>query len=204
MKQAIYLIAFLFITDAHADVVAIDEGYRIDFTSLNSLGISEPSHSTFITLSYSSPPGATLESSQFELWLFEEIGQPVPDYTYTVDNQSSMGVMQLAGLFLDGSFSDHLWQDLDGSIVINLISGTVYLSSVDVMVRHGEESYRDSFLLPADPYPTNWPHGSTTNTTATLTMSPVPLPAAVWLFIGGLLGLVGFTSRSRKRLSFKQ
>ena len=66
-----------------------------------------------------------------------------------------------------------LWEDLEGKLTLTMLSGTMISDSVYVEVQSGGNLWgADLAITPTD-------------------IVPTPIPAAVFLFGSGLLGLIG-------------
>ena len=73
-------------------------------------------------------------------------------------------------------FSSPTWWDLEGAIKFTMLEGSADIDHVNIDVIIGSNKYEGTF---------------------TPTIATVPIPAAVWLFGSGLVGLIGIAKRKK-------
>lgn len=99
-------------------------------------------------------------------------------------------MIEIGSASLAGYTSDHVWQEQSG--ITDLLSGTRFLRYEFTGVKNfgdNNDAYLDAAFLDV----------------VDINISPVPVPAALWLFGSGLIGLVGLSRRmSRTQLLFLQ
>jgi len=101
------------------------------------------------------------------------------------------GVLNLSGLpvgGIKGFLSIGGWEfDLKTLSIDKQLAGTLELSGTGMV-------YSDS-VAGFTPTQANWSFSAVSRSTYSMTVTAVPVPAAVWLFGSGLLGLVGVARR---------
>ncbi len=212
------LLLFLFTADINADTIIVTaEGnsLTVDFESLDLAGSTELGDSTNIKLSYTPLSGSAHRPGSLDLFISENIGSSTPNYSYTIESPSVSHWSFMPAPLIDGSVdnSTQLWGDLNGAMAINRDSSeTQFPSTIDIQVNLSGQQYSNSFLIlstiapeltflvpPSSGY--SWSSFSSSSTPVTLNSPTVPLPAAGWLFICGILSLYGFMSRKRGRVA---
>ena len=184
MKTIIVLLILLGLgSSAKASILKAGENITINFDSLALIGGAPYGDQTSINFNYSrglvtytlTLDGGliqTTETNSFDILLYEDINQTTPDHSYTVENQTSLGITFPASPTLDGVNSTQFWGDLNGSMTLSILQGNVYLDSIDVLVNLSGQKYFQSFMVAA-----------------------VPVPSAVWLFGSGMLSLIGVAGK---------
>lgn len=118
-----------------------------------------------------------ITASSVTLTLFENTDYSSQVYSQTLDTRD--WIADYGVLF--GGFNT-LFADLDGSFVISY-NGGQQATLLDVAVRNYAGSLAPSYIA---------------QTVINPVASPVPVPAALWLFVSGIIGLTGFSRFKRK------
>ncbi len=188
MKKLIASLIFWgLILNAEASTLTAGDKVAIKFDSLELIGANEYGAQTSISYNYYRKLESytltldggmiqTLETNLFDISLYEDANQTIPDYSFTVANQESLGNVFVGLSSLGGVNNTQFWGDLNGLITINILEGNVYLDSIDVSVDLPGKKYARSFAL-----------------------TTVPVPSTVWLFGSGLFCLIGVARKKYTR-----
>ena len=173
----------------------------LDYTHPNNNSTSWAAHSAWAAgldsaLTYNIAPGYTVDWGS-NTWRLPSAGaDPVSGFGQTT---SEMGHLYIDELGLASGWSAQTTADLQATIFDNL-TAKVYWSETP-MPEYGPEFHWDFWMDSGYQFV-----GSVSlvlegiavrNGQVTATPAPVPIPAAVWLFGSGLLGLMGFSQRRR-------
>jgi hypothetical protein len=138
-----------------------------------------------------------------DVWGYTQNSLPSPivyDHTYDLSGYTAVSAIlniQDSGM---GDGTDRTWEVLFngasvGTIGPNKGGTTSFINSfiIDVLLLTGNDTITLNYLGPngAEGYAINFSE-------LTIQANPVPVPAAVWLFGSGLLGLMGFNSKRKK------
>ncbi len=149
----------------------------------------------------------TVSDPEFtDVWGYTQSTLPSPityDHTYDLSGYTAVSAIldiQDSGM---GNDADRTWEvlfngTLVGTIGPNKGGTTSFINSfiIDVLLLTGNDTITLNYLGP------NGSEGYAINfSELTIQANPVPVPAAVWLFGSGLLGLMGYSSKRNKTTS---
>ena len=199
--------ALLFSSLIHASIISIDDPvFGIDSVTQDSesgldwLDVTLSINRSFLDVNSQFGIGGDYEGWRYantsdftQLW-HNILGNNPTGLTHTIHASSSSDLLPWIQVFGDTSTNENFW--LNASYTIGFLdSAPGYTSRPYSAAVYIDDTYSQHFTDATYGWYYGDNHYSTVGSWLVRETSPVPIPAAVWLFGSGLIGLIGMASR---------